>query len=154
MSIANMSFAEIQEILPARTCIVCEKTIKEIGGRKMVAQPLRGTNVFDRVIHGGFKNFHSCTRLLEDRDLYLVTWGEVTFLSDEVISRIKADYLEGRRPWFCQVCGKRSCHLCGALERRPAMSDYVCDDGYILHCPSLGADTGCLNPQCRRYKHY
>ena len=77
MSIADMSFAEIHEMLPARTCMVCEKPIEEIGGRRMVAQPLRGTNVFDRVIHGGFKNFHSCISLLEDRELYLVMWGEV-----------------------------------------------------------------------------
>ena len=154
MSIASMSIAEILEMPPAPNCMICERTIEEIGGRRMVAQKARGTNVFQHVISEGFENFHSCTRLLEGRELFLVIWGEAAFLSDNVISRIEAEYLEGRRPWFCQVCGKRSCHLCGALERRPVMSDYVCDDGYILHCPSLGADTGCLNPQCTRYKHY
>ena len=151
MSIANMRFAEIQELPPARTCMVCEKTIQETGGRKMVAQPLRGTNVFDRAITGGFENFHSCTGLLEDRELYLVIWGEEEFLSDDVISRIKADYLEGRRPWFCQVCGSRLCHLCGEVLPRPVASDYIFDDGGVVHCPILGADPGCWNLKCERH---
>ena len=137
---------------PAATCVVCEKPIKEIGGRRLVAQRFRGTNVFDHTVSGGFENFHSCTRLLDDRELYLVIWGEETFLTGGVINRIKAAYLEGRRPWFCQVCGSRLCHVCGGLLPRPVASDSICDDGGVVHCPILGADPGCWTPECERHR--
>jgi len=151
---ADLSYAEIQVLRPAMTCMVCEQTIKDTGGRRLVAQPLRGTNVFEHAMPGGFENFHSCTRLLNHRELYQVIWGEDWFLSDQVINRVKAIYLEGLRPWFCQACGSRLCYSCGEILPRPVMSDYVDDDGGIVHCPCLGADPGCWNPECERHRPY
>ena len=152
MTSTDMSIADIQGLPPATACVVCERPIQAIGGRRLVAQPRRGSKVFNEAVTGGFKNFHSCTRLLQDRDLHLVIWGEKAFLTEGVINRIKATYLEGRRPWFCQVCGSRSCHLCGGLLPRPVMSDYLFDDGGTVHCPCLGADLGCWNPACERHR--
>ena len=154
MSIADLSYAEIEVLRPAMTCMVCAQSIQDIGGRRLVAQSARGTNVFDHAMSGGFENFHSCTRLRDHRELYLVLWGEGGFLSDEVINRVRATYLEGLRPWFCQVCGSRLCHVCGEILPRPVMSDYVFDDGGTVHCPVLGADPGCWNPQCERHRPY
>ena len=152
MSIAETGFTEVQGFLPAKACMVCEKPIEAIGGRRLVAQKAHGSNVFNQAITGGFENFHSCTRLLEGRDLYLVLWGGKSFLTDDVIARIKAQYLQGFRPWFCQVCGKRLCHICREILPRPVASDYVFDDGGIVHCPILGADPGCWNPECERHR--
>ena len=152
MSLAEMSSAEIRMLPPAKSCMVCEQPVSEIGGRRLVAQRSHGTNVFDHSMSGGFENFHSCTRLLDDPEIYLVIWGEEHFLTEGVISRVKLAYREGLRPWFCQACGNRLCHACREILPRPMMSDYVFDDGGIVHCPCLGADPGCWNPDCQRHR--
>jgi len=113
MSIADLNCAEIEVLSPAMTCMVCERQIENIGGRRLVAQRSRGTNVFDHAMSEGFENFHSCTRLFDQSELYLVIWGEGRFVSSEVVTRVKAAYRVGLRPWFCQVCGSRLCSACG-----------------------------------------
>lgn len=134
--------------------MVCNRTQREAGGRRLVAQPLRGTRVSSKPDGGAERNHICCIRLSARKERYLAVWGEQSLFTGDVIDRARAECENGRRPWFCQVCGQRACRHCGAPERRPAISDYVCPDGRILHCPSLGADTGCLNRKCRRYKHY
>jgi hypothetical protein len=153
MPLADMKFSGVPVLPPARTCMICDKPIGEIGGRRMVAQRERGTTVLDCAVNGGFRNFQSCEKLLANRELYLVAWGEKSIITREVIERARADYLSGFHPWFCQVCGNRLCYLCGALLPRPVASDYIFDDGGTVHCPILGADPGCLNPGCERFKN-
>jgi hypothetical protein len=152
MSIADKSLSEIQELLPARHCMICHKTIGEIGGRRMIAQGFRGIAVSDQVLTKGYKNLQKCVRLIEGRELYLVAWGEKSIITDAVIEQATADYRKGFRPWFCQVCGQRLCHLCGELLPRPVASDYIFDDGGSVHCPILGADPGCWNPECEKFR--
>ena len=152
MSVKSRLPAEIPQLPPADRCMACEKTIEAIGGRRMVAQPLRGTTLLDHAIEGGYRNFRSCTRLVEDRDLFMVVWGEESVFPEMVIDRARRAYLAGIQPWFCQVCGYRLCHVCHTILPRPVASDYVFDDGYIVHCPILGADPGCSNPECSRFR--
>ena len=152
MLTAVKCLAEMEELPPARLCLVCERPIEEIGGRRMVAQPLRGTTLLHHPIDDDFRNFRVCIRLFDGRDLYLVAWGEESVFPEKAIERARQDYLAGSRPWFCQVCGRRQCHVCGEVLPRPVASDYVFDDGGIVHCPILGADPGCSNPGCSRFR--
>jgi hypothetical protein len=152
MNVTDKCLEHFQTLLPAGQCVICCKPIKEIGGRRMIAQRARGIAVFDEPITRGFENIQSCTQLFEGRELYLLVWGEASLFTQEVEDRARVTYLQGRRPWFCQVCGSRLCHLCGEVLRRPVASDYIFDDGGTVHCPILGADFGCKNPQCERYK--
>ncbi len=154
MPLADLEFSKGVPVLPpAHSCMICDRKIEETGGRRLIAQPSRGTTLFDHAIKGGFNNFHSCEKLLDDRGLFLILWGEKTFLTQKAIKRVRQDYLAGYRPWFCQGCGYRLCSVCGALLPRPVASDYIYDDGGTVHCPILGADPGCWNPQCSKFRN-
>jgi hypothetical protein len=151
MPLADMNFSGVPVLLPANTCMICDKAIEEIGGRRMIAQRERGTTVLDYAVNGQFRNFQSCERLLANRELYFVAWGEESIFTRAVVQRARADYLTGFRPWFCQVCGNRLCHLCGALLPRPVGSNYIFDDGGDVHCAILGADLSCWTPECEKF---
>jgi len=153
MLLADMNFTLVPVLPPADTCMICDKPIGEIGGRRMIAQRERGTTVLDYAVNGQFRNFQSCERLLANSELYFVAWGEESIITRAVVQRARADYMAGFHPWFCQVCGNRLCHLCGALLPRPVASDYIFDDGDTLHCPILGADPGCWNPECEKFRN-
>jgi hypothetical protein len=152
MSLAKLSREQIEHLLPADRCMVCQKTIADVGGRRLVAQPSRGTTITDRYLTGGWKNFRLCIQLLKGKELYMAFWGEESIFNYEVIQRAISDYQNGTKPWFCQVCGKRTCHICGEMLWRPVISDYVFKDGHVVYCPCLGADPGCWNPKCKRYR--
>jgi len=137
---------------PADRCVVCGGRIEDIGGRRLVATPHRGFALSDHEVSGGWENFRLCLRLYHEHEVYMVAWGEKDVFSDSAILRALADFQLGRRPWFCQRCGRRACPDCGALLWRPVASDYVFDDGQIVHCAILGADPGCWNPECARFR--
>jgi len=139
--------------LPADKCAICGKTIDEVGGARIVAQQARGVALSDKYLGGGnperpYRSF----RLDEDSNTYVVVWGEVGFWSDANFQHAVETYRAGVRPWFCQVCGKRTCHLCGAPINVPVGSNWIGDTGCGAHSPLLGYDPGCSNPRCNLYR--
>ena len=152
--LSEKSFAKVHRLPPAQECLVCRKDIQLIGGQRMVAQTLRGTTVSEEFVVGGYQNFRQCARLLEDRDLYLITWGEPDIFSNEALDRARNEYLSGKHPWFCQKCGKRQCSLCGEPIGRPLASTYILDDGRTFYAALSGYNPGCINSGCKNYRYW
>ena len=149
-SVVNTSLAAKR--VPADKCVICRKTIKEVGGTRITAQQSRGVVLLDEFLGGGdperqYRSF----KLKEDSDTYIVVWGENGFWSDDSVRRAVGAYRAGYHPWFCQVCGKRACRLCGAPINSPVGSDWIADSGCSRHSPILGCNPGCSNPRCSQY---
>ena len=138
--------------LPGPACIFCQKTIDDIGGRRLVATTKgHGYGVYDRQIGGGSKDRPFKSMKFPDAESkYLVVWGD-RWTSESMRQALKT-LLSGKQPWFCQKCGNRQCSVCGEPINYPVASDVIYDDGHIHHCPIIAADLGCINPNCRKYR--
>ena len=143
-----------KSLLPAPSCVICEKTLEQIGGRRITAQQLRGMAVWDVewTVHDR-KNLQYCERLIDDQNIYLNVWGEGDVWTPDVIERIKNTYLSGVRPWMCQGygCGNRQCPECGKANNLPVASDLLYDDGRNPHLMIIPADCGCVNQDCKKF---
>ena len=138
--------------LPGPTCIFCQKTIDEVGGRRLV-QTTKGIGygVYDRQIGGGSKDRPFRSIKFPDVDSkYLVVWGQSW--TTESMQRALKTLQDGKIPWFCQKCGYRQCSVCGEPINYPVASDVIYDDGRIYHCMIIPADLGCINPNCVKYR--
>jgi len=137
---------------PADRCVICEKTIEETGGRRIIAQHSRGVKLGKRYEGGGNpERPHKSIKLYPESDTYVVVWGEKEFWTDARIKRAIQDYQDGRHPWFCQVCGLRTCSLCGSPINDPVGSATISAGGCVGQSPLLGVDPGCTNPECKKY---
>jgi hypothetical protein len=140
---------------PSRTCVLCEKPIEQIGGKRIIAQKARGIALSSQYQGGGNKDFpYQSFKLYAYRDVYLTVWGEKGLWTTSVIERAKSEYLSGHRPWFCQICGKRACSECGAPINLPVGSDIIHGNGDSTHVAILPVDAGCVNPQCPKYRKF
>jgi len=140
---------------PAHCCVICNKTLDEIGGRRLVTQQLRGITLSDKYLGGGNKDYpHQSFKLSENPDEYVVVWGEKSLWTKAAINRGIKDYQAGRRPWFCQKCGLRGCSTCGEPINYPMGSGVLYDSGCSSHVPILPIDPGCINKNCSRYKKF
>ena len=143
------------ELLPSLTCVICGKSLPEIGGRRITAQKLRGMAVwdFEASLHDR-GNLIASERLITDEEIYLVIWGEEKRFTDEVVERIRTTYLSGLRPWMCsaETCGCRQCPECGKANNMAVMSDILYDDGRNPHVPAIPAYVGCTNMDCKNYR--
>jgi len=143
------------QLLPADSCVLCGKSLQEIGGRRLVGQQLRGVSLSDRYLGGGNKDFpYQSFQLSDEPVVYLVVWGEKSKWTPTAIQAAKHEYLSGKRPWFCQRCGVRTCRQCGAPINYPVGSDMLDDQGCSSHAPIFPFDPGCSNPECERYKKW
>ena len=137
---------------PAESCIVCNKQLKEVGGKRIIAQISRGIVISDKYQEGnGGKYPRQYYKLTENPDKYLTIWGK-ELQKDGIIERAEREYAEGKQSWFCQVCGNRTCEECGAPIQFLVGSDILDDDGNSSHIPILPVSQGCINPKCKRYK--
>jgi len=143
-------------LLPAATCVICGRTLREVGGRRITAQDCRGMAVTHTKNGGGHKNFRRWIRLFDDKDTYVLIWGEGAIMTDAVIERIKTTYREKRRPWYCQSkgCGNRQCPLCGKAKNLPVASDILYDNGCTTYQMIIPADLGCVNPSCEKFREF
>ncbi|MFK5880512.1 MAG: hypothetical protein QM478_13580 [Flavobacteriaceae bacterium] len=140
---------------PAETCIFCNKPLDEIGGKRISAQQLRGVTLSNKYQEGGNKDFpHQSIKLFDDSKIYMVIWGEKTKWTEAAIAQAKNEYENGKRPWFCQICGERKCSKCGSPINYPMGSDILYDDGYSSHAAIIPSDPGCINPNCEKYKDF
>jgi hypothetical protein len=138
--------------LPDSHCVICKKTIQEIGGRRIVAQQLRGIIISSKPIGGGNPDYPYKSHKLSSYSLYLVVWGPGTLWSEDAVRRATAAFHRGKRSWFCQLCGNRICQDCGSPLQRPMGSDVLYDDGSSLHVGMLPCHPGCVNQQCKNHK--
>ncbi len=135
-------------LLPDSHCVICGKTIDEVGGRRIVAQKFRGISISKKPRGGGNPEYPHKSHKLSPSPLFLVTWGEVTMWTEAAIQRAKRAFHKGRRSWFCQVCGQRTCYKCGAPIKLPVASDVLNDDGSSPHVHIVPCNLGCINPDC------
>lgn len=144
--------------MPSAGCVICEKTLEQVGGgKRIIAQGLRGVVLTDKATgNGGCKN-PSRTRFLNgenDQDGYLLVWGEPGMWTEASIERARQAFLDGERPWLCQICAIRQCSECGAPINYPMGSDILYDDGCSTHVPIFPFDPGCTNLNCKKYKEW
>lgn len=139
------------KLLPADSCVLCQKTLDEIGGRRLTATGANLVHLSDKYRGGGDKRFpYQSVKLTDDGDTYVVVQG--TAWTAEAIDRAKETFLKGLHPWFCQVCGHRQCSKCGFPLNYPVAADVLYDDGENPHYMIIPADLGCINPRCEKYK--
>jgi len=147
----GLSVASVR--LPAARCVTCDKSLEEIGGKRIVAQQLRGVCLSDRYEGGGNKDYpRQSFKLSEDPDVYLQVWGEKVLWTPAAIDRAKDAYLSGLRPWICQICGQRKCSVCGQAINMAVGSDVLYDNGCSSHVPIIPCDLGCVNKACKKYR--
>lgn len=141
--------------LPDSCCVICGKSIAEVGGRRITAQKFRGIMISNKYLGGGNPAYpyKSCKlNSSSTSPLYLVTWGELSMWSKSSIQRAIEAFHKGKRSWFCQICGRRVCSTCGAPINHPVLSDVLNNDGSNPHCGMIPCDPGCKNPSCTNYK--
>lgn len=137
---------------PSDTCIICSKSLDDIGGERIVAQVPRGLVISntESVNNDTIYQPQSYT-LSVNPGKFLVIWGE-ELQTDVVIEKAKREYKKGRQPWFCQVCGNRTCEECGTLIQFPMGSSLLDDNGNRWRIPLLPIEPECTNPKCKKYK--
>ena len=147
---------------PADSCIICHKQLKEIGGKRIIAQIPRGIVVSDTENTHRYANTKNSTisqlqkpsvnkksltrqahRLSENPDKYLIVWGE-ELQTDDVIERAKREYSEDKQSWFCQVCGDRTCWETKIPMQHPMGSSLLDDNGNTWSISNLPITPGCL----------
>lgn len=138
---------------PSERCLICNKKIEDIGGRRITAHQFKGFVLSDKYRGGGNKDYpEQSFKLNDNEEKYVVVWGSNEMWTDEAIQRAKDEFNAGRRPWFCQVCGNRKCSICGSPINYPQGCDVLDDDGSSSHCGIFPFTPGCSNPACDRNK--
>ncbi len=142
-------------LLPAERCVICECTLDGVGGRRIIAQKLRGVCLTAQYRGGGNPDYPERSIPLGDGSgYYLLVWGEPSKWNDAAMERARQDYLAHRRPWLCQKCAERVCRECGAPINYPMGSDALSDNGCSSHIPIFGIDPGCMNKACKKYREW
>ena len=144
-----------RKLLPSDRCVLCGRTLEQVGGKRMVGSKSRGICLSTKFQGGGNADYpFQSVKLDETAGIYLMVWGEKDKWTSEAIERAKTAYLNARRPWFCQVCGARTCRECGAPINLPMGSDVLYDNGCSSHVTMFPFDPGCINPACKRYREW
>lgn len=142
-------------LLPASACVICAKTLSEVGGKRILATGLRGFDISDQRPKRQNKPHYVATpRLIEDEEIYLRVWGDKKIFTDAVVDRIRATYRSGFRPWMCQAkgCGDRACVVCGMAMRHTPCCGILHDDGesrYQMLIPLMSYP--CTNVDCENF---
>lgn len=140
---------------PAKTCVFCNKSLNDIGGKRIIAQQLRGVALSKKKTGGGNINFpHQSVQLFSDPNVFMDMWGEKEKWNESSIKSAKNSYLNGKRPWFCQICAVRQCSNCGSPINYPMGSDILSGNGCSSHVGIFPFDPGCNNPDCDKYKKW
>lgn len=140
---------------PAKTCIFCDKSLEEVGGKRLVAQKSKGVHLSNEYRGGGNPDYpFQSTKLFDDLGVYVVVWGERSLWIESTIEKAKNEFLTGYQPWFCQSCGNRVCLKCGSPLNNPAGSDILHGDGSSSHAPMFAGGCDCINPSCEKHKSF
>ena len=143
------------KLLPAPNCIFCNKSIEQIGGKRIVAQQLRGIKLSKKFQGGGNKDYpFQSFKLSDSSDNYVVIWGAKSLWTENRIKQAIELSKQNLHPWFCQKCGHRTCSKCGEPINMPLGSDVIYEDGDIRHVMLIGINPGCINPKCSNFKNF
>ncbi len=138
---------------PSKTCVLCDRTFEEVGGKRITAQQLRGVTLSNNYQGGANKDYpHQSVKLYDDLEIYVSVWGEKEKWTDKVIQKAREEYKTGYRPWFCQACAERTCSECGAPKNMPMGSDVLDGSGCSSHVAIFPVDPGCVDKNCPEYK--
>ena len=141
------------ELTPSEGCIFCGRELGDVGGRRIIAQTVRGVVLSNKYQGGGNKEYpRQSVELGDGSGRYVVVWGKKSDWTKSVIEKARNDLLNGHRPWFCQACAGIICSKCGSPLNRPLGTDILYDDGSSGHCAFFPFNPGCSNPQCENYK--
>ncbi len=138
---------------PSSHCLLCKKSVDEIGGKRVVAQKTLGSFISTTYRGGGDPDFPDLSIKIDDAN-YIVLCGKKGIWTDELIDQVKEIYLNYKCPWFCQKCAGKICLICGEILNNPIGSDVINDNGDVLHVASLGYNPGCMNDACENYKKW
>lgn len=141
--------------LPSERCILCEKRLEDVGGKRIIAQKLRGLVLSHKHLGGGNPDYpHQSFQLEDEEGSYLVVWGDKELWTQGAIEKAKQEFLHGRRPWLCQLCARRECSECGAPINYPMGSDILYANGCSSHVAMSPFDPGCINTECKKYREW
>lgn len=134
---------------PSGRCVICEKTLDDVGGSRIVGQRYRGLRLTPRPSEGRGPGIF-CTAREVETGLYLGVWGEIW--DEPTIQRAIAELREGHHPWYCQSCARHLCPRCGAVHALPMGSDVLHECGSIGHQMIVPVgNANCTNPACENY---
>ncbi len=136
----------MRKLLPAKSCVVCDRTLKQIGGQRIVATQRVGI-IVERKFGRQRKKGETILALSRPRGHYVRFWGKVIQeLSFEAIAK---PLTNDRHPWLCQQCaGVALCTKCGAPLTFAHGADVLDDNGKALHQMIVPASLPCSNPGC------
>ena len=123
-----MENSHITLLRPSLHCCCCGKTLKDVGGCRVVCSQTTGLDVQSgQLIH---------------------TWGQCW--TDESRFRALQSLKSLEHPWICQRCANVGlCSLCGSLTDFVGGLEILHDDGSCWHRPLLPVGTPkCTNRTC------
>lgn len=94
---------------PAKTCCLCGRDFKQLGGERIVAQRVRGIRLEDRHMAGELTDTQGRSLRIFD-NLHAIVWGEKDLWTDEAMSRVMEQLQNGAHPWMCSRCTRTSPH--------------------------------------------
>ena len=152
LSPGGFSMLKSKKLQPAQACLLCEKTLDQVGGSRMVGTSTMGVSIGPKYMGGGNPDSPYQSIQIPDDDCYVYIWGPKKNWTGAVLRKALQLHLNGQRAWFCQVCGHRTCSHCGSPLATPPGSERLDDNGCTSHSPILGVQIPCINSECRKYR--
>lgn len=122
-------------------CVFCNKHIYEIGGLELV-----NTSSIKILTSDSPDRNESDTHCIQiESGKYIVLTGSKW--TDESISRAVNIIQSGYQPWFCQVCGNKTCQQCGNPTQWVQGADLINGN----HCGIFSINSGCINLDCEKH---
>lgn len=140
---------------PAERCVICNLTIDEIGGKRLISTHRAAITL--RTIQTRLESIRHPSRTIRLTDNYrdvIVILSGKSLCADEVAERIREMSQSGYRPWFCQRCVHHQiCEACSTPLSRVPVADYLDDDGRKFHASFMsGFIQSCPKPDCSNHR--
>lgn len=138
---------------PYSRCAVCNRTLEETGGKRLVSTHTFSVSVCNPQTPIGNLRHPARTIRLDGvfRDVIVAMFGPRLW-TDESVTHIREAIQEGFRPWFCQRCAERDlCPTCGSPMTTVPGANHMEDDGRVWHQPyfmGMGNAYRCTNGSC------
>ncbi len=139
-----------KERLPSYECMFCKRTLKQVGGQRIISQHNLKICLSNRFLGGGNPDNFDVSIKIEE-DLYINFRGPKDEWNNNIKEYIKKEFLNDLLPWFCQECGKRMCQDCGSPTQYLGGCDILNDNGSSSHSGIFGIPSGCINPKCKKH---
>lgn len=134
--------------LPSELCVGCNRTIKEIGGRRIIWSRRGGITTLGDESTFSFNKIESTKSYIynvpfDERIIFM--WGNyVQYLNNDSFNYIYDELRNKKRLWICQECAEWAlCRFCGFPLKDAPASEVLNDNGCIRHVAILGVDIPC-----------